>query len=133
MGYITGLTKEEAVRRHRELWNKIHDMTLEQKRAVDKEEALIALRYNPNDVPCCCWACTYDYATDGESCSHCPLLIPANYKYMACTDEDFVYSKWKYLLGDCTCNESAVDEKVLSELAQYAKEIAELPENPDVK
>ena len=59
---MLALTKEEAVRRHRELWNKIAELCTGEFRAYEiKYVALEALGYDdPIEFPdSMCWVCEY--------------------------------------------------------------------------
>lgn len=74
------LTKEEAVRRHRELWNKIAELIKEngiEEYDYDvieiKVSALKELGYDPNCIAECCWCCEYNNSKECLGCKACPI------------------------------------------------------------
>lgn len=103
------MTREEAIKKHRELWHWIADESRRQKRTVFKNENPDVRRERPfND----CWMC--EYAND---CDTCPI-------------------KWGDDVEDCAEDGSPFFEWLNSELdweacAYYADIIAELPEKED--
>ena len=114
------LTKEEAVRRHRELWNKIAEMIKENGCAAYnwdcdyiKLKALDILGYD-KEINNSCWCCEYDILQRrGQSpCNKCPIQWYDKYCYNS-EYEDF------YL---------ALDDRHDDEAYRIAKVIANLPE-----
>lgn len=109
------LTKEEAIRRHRMMWNWIAEETLKRKMAVGKPDAFKHFkwnlcRYGGN------WCCEY-VVSNNKKCSECPLVWPDN----KCSgDKISPYTKW--------CCEYDYNYELC---AKYAKQIAELPERKD--
>ena len=83
------ITKEEAVRRHRELWNKIAEMIKENGCAAYnwngdyiKLKALDILGYDEN-IKNDCWCCEYDIlrSTEQNTCKNCPIKWNDQYCY----------------------------------------------------
>lgn len=106
------ITKEEAVRKHRELWNMIADKTEETNDFVTKRGSGYFDDYSEADVPLNnCFCCEFDESLEhGSACNMCPLWWDdGNNCYEA------EYEKW---------NES---ESIEDRIA-YAQMIAELPE-----
>lgn len=113
------LTREEAIKKTRNMWNWIADKTLERKAIVGKldyfEENGI------KDIPsCACYLCEYDSELSYK-CKRCPLefLKNNNDEIMPCCDDDSPYSKW---YDACAFYE---DYELA---AKYAREIVNLPE-----
>lgn len=120
------LSKEEAVRRHRELWNKIAEMQEISSKPIIKDEALDALGYELDLPRNDCWCCEYRWQVGCYECDFCPiewpqLIVPRP-------------SRWGHTVHTKCLNSyygfwtKAIKGKKLSEAAQYAKMIAELPE-----
>lgn len=128
------LTKEEAIQKHRELWNKIHGMTLRERTIIYKYRALRELGYHypsPASPTNMCWACEYDaqkkrvevkgFHFVGD-CSNCLLTIPVKdnpSSVVPCMWEDSPYTMWGNARHYITA-------------AYWAKVIADLPVNPDI-
>lgn len=108
------LTKKEAVKLHRQLWNRIADKTLEEKRWVEKVEVIqeITNKY----IAYNCFCCDYDSQL-GNECDYCPIVWPCEGDLHRCSSS--IYLKWS----------SSTNYK---EVAQLARLIAELPERPDL-
>lgn len=106
------LTKKEAVRLHRQLWNRIADKTLKEKRCVVKEDVIEEI--TDETVLENCFCCEYD-GKIRDDCECCPILWPQK-EY--CTYVGSPYSEWQ----------RTADYKRAAELA---RQIAELPERPD--
>lgn len=117
------LTKEEAVKRHRELWNKIAELIktngLEEydyEVIKIKVSALRILGYNPYDIDECCWCCKYNNEHRFLGCKGCPI-------------------KWS--TGQCSESEfgeffDAVEDEENEQLSyNIAIKIANLPERED--
>ena len=107
------MTKEEAIKKHRELWHWIADETRRKHRKVQKAE-------NPdvfNEMPCNeCWLCEYRFQIDNvfrECCNVCPI----NWGVGTCMKKGSPYRSWTF---DSSLN--------YEELANLADTIAELPE-----
>lgn len=76
------LTKEEAIRRHRMMWERIADETLKAKRCIGKEEVFDHFGWNIDEVDCACWCCEYT----GITCTKCPIKWPGvEGEYSSCT------------------------------------------------
>lgn len=79
IGY--SLSKEEAIKRHRMMWEWMSDQSLEQKRIVSKQEAFEHFGWDKNGIEHCCWCCEYaeqylKLSNRENLCSHCPLEWP---------------------------------------------------------
>lgn len=126
---MLALTKEEAVRRHRELWNKIAELCTGEFRAYEiKYVALEALGYDdPIEFPeSMCWACEYAtynaihlHRTNKGTCCFCPI----KWKTELCHDIGGEYDMWTRYIWDGNYEKAA----------EMARVIANLPENKEVK
>ena len=75
------LTREEAIRRHRLMWNWIADETEKTEKFIDKHDAFKHFGWNLYDAVSSCWCCTYAKnlwekdKTNKEKCfcDFCPL------------------------------------------------------------
>lgn len=121
------LSKEEAVRRHRELWNKIAELcTGGFNVGMIKTMALNALGYHDSrDYPTNrCWACEYAinnaiylHRTNEGVCCSCPI----KWKTALCHDKGGEYDMWtRYIL-----------DRNYEKAAEMARVIANLPEKED--
>lgn len=117
------LTKKEAIRRHRELWNKIAEMQEASDKPIEKDEALAALGYELDPPMHNCWCCEYTRQLDYCGCDFCPIEWP---------DLASSSSAWHYPIQ---CMNSyyrywmkAVENEEFLTAVDYAKAIAELPE-----
>ena len=111
---MEGLTKEEAVRRHRMLWNYIADESEKRGYPISKTEAISALWPDlPVDVPIGdCWACEYSI-----NCISCIIKWPGG--YCGNTEKTIgLYSEWR----------RAYLRRNIEMVIKLAKEIANLPE-----
>ena len=115
------LTKEEAVRRHRELWNKIAEMIKENGGDTYdwdvedvKRHALKELGYN-EAISNKCWCCEYEKQNrlHDHVCKNCPIRWHGQYCYNDSEYEDF----------GC-----ALDANDDDEAYRIARVIANLPE-----
>ena len=66
------LTKAEAIRRHRLMWNWIAQTSIQEQRCVKKEEAFKHFNW-PSDIKSNCWCCEYDSIHSIGICSDCPI------------------------------------------------------------
>lgn len=103
------LTKEEAIKRHRMLWNWIADETLRQKRFVTKREAFA--HFGWPDILNHCWCCEYA----AVSCRFCPINWGTGYE---CQSNGSLFRLW-------------VTSRSYEDTAKYAREIANLPERKE--
>lgn len=106
------MTREEAIKKHRELWHWIADETRRRKRTVFKNENSDVVKESPMNG---CWLCEYAYAND---CGICPIKWGDDGE--DCTDKGSPFKEWY---------DSGNDWKTR---AYYADIIAELPEKEDV-
>ena len=63
------LTKEQAVKEHRKMWNWIADKTLERRGKVTKEDYFREEYQNKICICNDCWCCEYDK----QNCEECPI------------------------------------------------------------
>ena len=111
------LTREEAIRKHRELWNWIADETERQQDFVSKEEYY----YEPPEVTRplnLCFCCQYVAERSNYNLSDCLALCPIKWKGGHCERSGSEYREWR----------RAED---WLEAAKYARIIANLPERSD--
>ena len=79
------LTKEEAIRRHRMMWEWIGNETLRRKECVDKSDAFKHFGWNPYPVLSICWCCEYASNIDTNCiCDHCPIAWPSTSIHVPC-------------------------------------------------
>ena len=115
------MEKDEAVRKHREMWNAIADKIEARKHGIDiyKEKGRIAGKGILNNCFCCEFARTEQ---DVPNCDMCPMIWPGDSRDFMCEDAsnerngDGLYRK---------CVNSNGDWK---KQAQLARQIANLPE-----
>lgn len=107
------LTKEEAIRRHRMMWNWIADESIRQKRRVERREAFEHFGWGVTKTDF--WCCEY-VAANNKKCSDCPIAWPKGAR--CAINDNTPYIKWCFSLGYNDC-------------AKYAKQIEELPERED--
>ena len=119
--------KEETIRRHRELQNKIAELCTSKFRVFEiKYVAFKALGYDdpiefPNNM---CWACEYAlysaiyiHRTTKGICHFCPL----KWKTEPCCDKGGEYDMWRRYMRDGNYEQAA----------EMARVIANLPEKED--
>ena len=121
--------KEEAIRRHRELWNKIAELCTGKFSVYEiKYVAFEALGYDdPDEFPdSMCWACEYAtynairlHGTNKGICCFCPI----KWKTEVCYDKGGEYDMWGRYMRDGNYEKAA----------EMARVIANLPEKKEVK
>lgn len=112
------LTKEEAIKRHRMMWNWIAYETLRREKMVGKKEAFEKFGWTYNPTATNCWCCEY-VKDNHDGCESCPV----QWVYTSiCCDMNSLYSNWNLSsqIGD------------YKKAAEYAFQIANLPEREDV-
>lgn len=109
------LTKEEAIKRHRTMWNWIAYETLRREEYVTKQEALEHFGWDGSKMRSRCWCCTY--ARENGSCEDCPIQWPGG-RCTSSVEVEGLYDEW--------CNMRwRFDHKKAADLAY---QIANLPE-----
>lgn len=117
------LTKEEAIRRHRLMWNWIADETKRRQRPVAKTEAFSHFGWDEN-VICHCWCCDYsgqqqkpyqETPYNRPMCEFCPLVWPNDRCYGIIGVNYYLYDHYQL----------SIDYR---ERASLARQIANLPE-----
>lgn len=130
------LTKEEAIRRHRLMWNYIADESARTRTRINKVDALIHFRWEKMPFNLC-WCCEYANQNYNTLCDHCPLDFAkgnANgVKYCAIGYTDAngtcqygLYAKWSLIKRLDSCDSEKLDEYI-----DLAKRIANLSEKED--
>ena len=111
---MLGLTKEEAIRRHRLMWNWISEESIKRKRCMSKREAFEHFAWDY--VASYCWCCEFTVKNPGERawCQLCPLDWPEGECAKSGLYKDLIDAKYK--------------ENDYAKFSKLAKEIAELPE-----
>lgn len=132
------LTREEAIRRHRLMWNWIADETEKTGELITKKDAFKHFGWARIEAVLSCWCCEWVYLKYNKfdsPCSYCPL--------------DWSNGEKKILEADC-CNIRTCDgdtghglyrqwlnvtsyEKDPTEASRLARIIANLPEKKEVK
>ena len=140
------LTREEAIRRHRLMWNWIADETEKTGEPIDKSDAFKHFGWDEYEVRSSCWCCEWVYSKwkwnlDFDrvgyklACSCCPLdwsngekkILKATCLTIMSNDghtKDGLYDQWCFetsLLGDPI------------KASKIARIIANLPEKKEVK
>ena len=112
------LTREEAIRKHREMWNWIAGETEKQKRCMDKWEYFTSHGITEENLPNMqCFCCEY---TKSEPCGKCPVIW-GDTLLAACSDP---YGEYR-LFTEAVRN----DNWRIS--AKYARIIVNLPERSE--
>lgn len=92
------LTKEEAIRRYRMMWEWIANETLRRHECVDKLNAFKHFGWNWLEVKNICWCCEYC----NRNCNICPIEWPSTRNHKSdCVQyifggfaDDGLYLKW---------------------------------------
>ena len=115
------LTREEAIRRHRKLWNYIADQTERTGKVIDKTDALVLLWPGTVAVLANCWLCEYA----GKKCMEhaCPICWPGGY-CVSRPNEKYTNSG----LYDLLIQEQKSKDPNVKFYAALARVIANLPE-----
>lgn len=119
---MEGLTKEEAIKRHREMWNYIADESEKQGRIITEKEAFEHFGWQESII-CDSWCCAYC----NLNCTKCPIKWPSSNNYSMCihsTDKRDFKGLYIQLVNMAINNYN-------NEFAALAKRIANLPENPE--
>lgn len=109
------LTREEAVKRHRELWNWLADNPLIEGRLSQKADHPKWGKEWPlaSEVENYCWCCVYDTQSGSRDCRFCPV------SWLNETSCMYLYPVWEW-------------EESYTIRAAWARQIANLPERLDV-
>lgn len=111
------LTREQAIAKHRKLWNWIADETIRTKTPTPKYAYFISKLRIYNVPMNCCYCCEYTIKILKATCKDCPI----NWEYGDCTLSE--YEKWS----------EAYNNNDYELAAKYARIIANLPERLDNK
>ena len=116
------LSKSEAVRLHRLMWNWIAQTSIQEQRCATKEEAFKHFGWDLS-TPCLCWCCAYTIFNgirEGIDCEFCPVVWGENElgQNIGCLCRTSAFQSYG----------SARNREDYIEAAKYAYEIAELPE-----
>ena len=120
------MEKDEAVRKHREMWNAIADKIEARKHGVDiyKEKYRIIGKEILNNCFCCEFARTEH---DVPNCDMCPVIWPSDSEEFMCED------------ASNECNGDGLYRKCVGYVhdwkkqAQLARQIASLPERQETE
>lgn len=111
------MTKQECIENHRKMWNWIADETEKQERIVDKGDYFNVMKIPYKSRPLFeCYACDFCEA----DCEKCPI----QWEMGKCYHGDSPFVKW----GEAVMIARINPLKFYKEVAQYAREIANLPE-----
>lgn len=123
------LTKEEAIRRHRMMWEWIADETLKRKECVNKLDAFKHFGWDTCPILTICWCCEYASRIDTICiCDHCPIKWPSKATYGLCTRFE---DGERILHGLYGIWVNAMDRDDWRTAAYYALYISMLPERKD--
>ena len=119
------LTKDDSVNKCRFMWNWIADETERLNRVVQKNEYFKHFNIDVENIPNSgCYLCEYDMQFT-KDCKHCPLDFGVCFDEEQCVSaEGSPYGKWQSLVEIC----DAGDQIDIKELADFARQIANLPE-----
>lgn len=106
------MTREEAIRKHRILWNAIADETERKRYIVDKPEAFFKCFHNEKKPLNYCFLCEYN-RYNVNACANCLLERDKEESKTGCLGG--LFTEW--------CNANSWQE-----CARIAREIANLPE-----
>ncbi|MFR2774805.1 MAG: hypothetical protein ACLTBR_03125 [Anaerostipes sp.] len=120
------LTKQEAIKLHRKMWNWIADETERTGKFCDKYEYFDVMKIPRGDCPrALCYCCEYAIQKSGEEyenrCKCCPLYWGSDCDEYMCLDKKFMgddkglFGRWR-------------DTNNIEESANLAREIANLEE-----
>lgn len=126
------LTKEEAIKRHRMMWNWIAEETLRQHRIVTEDDAID--HFNWDYISLHCWCCEYALKRlrkalsqgpfIGNKCIFCPIKWSETDSF--CVGVLSPYREWKRVIDKL---DPFVDDWYdMQDAARFAREIANLPE-----
>lgn len=139
------LTREEAIRRHRLVWNWIADETEKTGELITKKDAFKHFGWNISDAFTLCWCCEWAYRksyvdldNQASLCSYCPLnwsngekkVLKATCSHIMTNDgyvKDGLYEQWFFK----TYGETYGEEDH-AEASRLARIIANLPEKKEV-
>lgn len=124
---MLGLTREEAIRRHRLMWNWIAQTSIQEQRCASKREALKHFFWR-RKIQSDCWCCEFAFSESAVLehkskrivclCECCPIEWSPN---VTCYATAGLYSQF--------CD--AYDSNDYIKAAKIAYQIAELPERKD--
>lgn len=110
------LTKKEAVRKHRAMWNWIADYIEKKKEGKCIPELKFMYLEEQDETPSCsCYCCEYNNQLVDDDCEFCPVIWGSN---SGCYDEKSPYKRCLY-------------EMDWQKQADLARQIADLPERED--
>lgn len=126
------LTKEEAIRRHRMMWEWIGNETLRRRKRVERFEAFYHFGWKMPDysersilIDPNCWACRYAKG----NCYRCPIKWPGlGNRFSSCSRMEIDALEWQYSDGLFIRWMKAKDKNDWRTAAYYALYISMLPE-----
>lgn len=124
------LSKQQAIKEHRKMWNWIADEIEKTGHEVTKYDYLRQSEYAYERIRADCFLCDYIRNTGDGLCGHCPLVwYKDDDRFVGrtmCIDPKSPY--FKYLLHD---TKGKTYEEWVKESSKYAREIANLPIRPN--
>lgn len=112
------ITREEAIKKHREMWNWLADKMEESGAIVLKHMYFLANNIPDAELPACeCFCCEYAFITKHGNCDDCPLI----WDDRCCTHENIEDGLFDFY-------HDAVLHSDVENAIQYARLIANLPE-----
>lgn len=124
---------ENYLDKHRKMWNWIADETLKRKCPVGKSDYI--KKNNIGTKPAnLCYMCEYTKRVNGfKDCSLCPLKWSDRHVIMY-TDECVasITPFWLFMYTTSLCH-SGPKSDMYKEVANYARQIAELPLKPEIE
>lgn len=117
------LTREEAISKHRKMWNWIADRIEEEKEYQDIEDLKIEYcdREGFDDIENNCFCCEYTNCV----CEFCPIKWESKVENYMCVDK-YKEDDYEGIYWICC------DEEDWKEQAKLARQIANLPERENV-
>lgn len=111
------LTKAEAIRNHRLMWNWIAQTSIQEQRCVIKDEAIEYFGWP--EIKTECWCCQYSRVEQNSLCEKCPIVWTNSSTILAsCCEKDTEFTNWSI----------AIKKQNYILAAKYAYRIADLPE-----
>ena len=131
---IMQLTKEQAIKEHRKMWNWIADQYKNRTDLLNETECVDGLKrwyiymtFPDETIEYDCFCCEYDYQYDEIGiCKHCPLEWDSMYNVCMCVDKDREHDGLYGLI--CDFNHDKCSDNDFSYCADLARQIAKLPD-----
>lgn len=129
---IMQLTKEQAIKKHRNMWNWIADQYENRTGLLNKTECVDDLKHcyinmvlPEETIDCDCFCCEYDRQFGGV-CERCQIEWDSIFSCLMCADKNAVDNNLYGLI--CDFNHDKCSDNDFSYCADLARQIANLPD-----